>query len=142
MLILNSDHVKSVLTMKDCMDALEEAYRENALGRTVNHRRTHLHMTVSKPDRLYRFKTMPGGIEKLWLLAIRLNSDMMTWPVVDGKRRQVKVAAAPGNRFVGQILLYNAEDIRVARDDVGRMAQIWPGYERVYGRESIDDHKI
>ena len=38
MLILNSDHVKSVLTMKDCI----EAYRENALGRTVNHRRTHL----------------------------------------------------------------------------------------------------
>jgi ornithine cyclodeaminase/alanine dehydrogenase-like protein (mu-crystallin family) len=35
MLILNSDHVKSVLTMKDCMEALEDAYRENALGRTV-----------------------------------------------------------------------------------------------------------
>jgi ornithine cyclodeaminase/alanine dehydrogenase-like protein (mu-crystallin family) len=113
MLILNSDHVKSVLTMKDCMDALEEAYRENALGRAVNHRRTHLHMTVSKPDRLYRFKTMPGGIEKLGLLAIRLNSDMMTWPVIGGKRRQIKVAAAAGNRFVGQILLYNAEDIRL-----------------------------
>ena len=113
MLILNSDHVKSVLTMKDCMEALEDAYRENALGRTVNHRRTHLHMAVSKPDRLYRFKTMPGGIEKLGILAIRLNSDMMTWPMIDGKRRQVKVAATPGKRFVGQILLYNAEDIRL-----------------------------
>jgi len=56
---------------------------------------------------------MPGGIEKLGLLVIRLNSDMMTWPVVDGKRRQVKVAGAPGERFVGQILLYNAEDIRL-----------------------------
>ena len=32
MLILNSDHVKSVLTMKDCMEALEEVYRENALA--------------------------------------------------------------------------------------------------------------
>jgi ornithine cyclodeaminase/alanine dehydrogenase-like protein (mu-crystallin family) len=113
MLILNSDHVKSVLTMKDCMEVLEEAYRENALGRAVNHRRTHLHMTVSRPDRLYRFKTMPGGIEKLGLLAIRLNSDMMTWPVIGGKRRQIKVAAAPGGRFVGQIMIYNSEDIRL-----------------------------
>ncbi len=113
MLILNSDHVKSVLTMKGCMAALEDAYRENALGRTVNHRRTHLHMVSSKPDQLYRFKTMPGGIEKLGLLAIRLNSDMMTWPVVDGIRRQVKVPAAPGRRFVGQILLYNVEDLRL-----------------------------
>ena len=113
MLILNSDHVKSVLTMKDCMEALEDAYRENALGRTVNHRRTHLHMTVAERNRLYRFKTMPGGIEKLGILAIRLNSDMMTWPVVDGKRRQVKVPAASGSRFVGQIFLYNAEDIRL-----------------------------
>ncbi len=113
MLILNSDHVKSVLTMKDCMEALEDAYRENARGLTVNHRRTHLHMTVSKRDQLYRFKTMPGGIEKLGILAIRLNSDMMTWPMVDGKRRQVKVAAAPGHRFVGQILLYSSEDSRL-----------------------------
>jgi hypothetical protein len=109
MLILNSDHVKSVLTMKGCMEALEDAYRDNALGRTVNHRRTHLHMATSQPDRVYRFKTMPGGIEKLGLLAIRLNSDMMTWPVIDGTRRQIKVAAAPGNRFVGQILIYNIE---------------------------------
>lgn len=113
MLILNSEQVKSLLTMKDCMEALEDAYRENALGRTVNHRRTHLHMTVSKSDRLYRFKTMPGGIEKLGILAVRLNSDMMTWPVFDGRRRQIKVPAAPGNRFVGQILLYSAEDIRL-----------------------------
>jgi ornithine cyclodeaminase/alanine dehydrogenase-like protein (mu-crystallin family) len=113
MLILNSDHVKSVITMKDCMEVLEDAYKENALGRTVNHRRTHLHMQVPKPDRLYRFKTMPGGIEKSGLLAIRLNSDMMTWPVINGERLQVKVGAAPGNRFVGQIMLYNAEDTRL-----------------------------
>ena len=113
MLILNSDHVKSVLTMKGCMEALEEAYRENACGRTVNHRRTHLHMALSEPDRLYRFKMMPGGIEKLGLLAIRLNSDMMSWPMIDGKRRQIKISAAPGNRFVGQILLYSAKDLRL-----------------------------
>jgi ornithine cyclodeaminase/alanine dehydrogenase-like protein (mu-crystallin family) len=113
MLILNADHVKSVLSMKNCMELLEDAYRENALGRAVNHSRTHLHMAVSKPDRLYRFKTMPGGLEKLGLLAIRLNSDMVSFPVIDGQRRQVKIAAAPGERFVGQILLYSAEDLRL-----------------------------
>jgi ornithine cyclodeaminase/alanine dehydrogenase-like protein (mu-crystallin family) len=113
MLILNADEVKAVLTMKDCMEALEEAYKENALGRTVNHRRTHLHMAVSQPGRLYRFKTFEGGIERLGILAVRLNSDMMTWPVVNGRRRQVKVPAAAGCRFVGQILLYNTEDLRL-----------------------------
>jgi hypothetical protein len=40
MLILNSDHVKSVLMMKDYL----EGYRGNAVGRKVNNRRTHLHM--------------------------------------------------------------------------------------------------
>ncbi len=113
MLILNADEVKSVITMKDCMEALEEAYKENALGRTVNHRRTHLHMAVSHTDRLYRFKTFEGGIEKLGILAVRLNSDMMTWPVVNGVRRQIKVPAAPGGRFVGQVLLYRTEDLRL-----------------------------
>ena len=104
MLILNADHVKSVLSMKGCMEVLEDAYRENALGRAVNHSRTHLHMTVPQTDRLYRFKTMPGGLEKLGLLAIRLNSDMVSFPVKNGQRSQVKIAAAPGERFVGQIL--------------------------------------
>lgn len=113
MLILNADHVKSVLSMKECMAALEDAYRENALGRAVNHSRTHLHMAVSKRDQLYRFKTMPGGLEKLGLLAIRLNSDMVSFPVIDGQRRQVKIAAAPGERFVGQILLYKAETLQL-----------------------------
>lgn len=113
MLILNADHVKSVLSMKGCMEVLEDAYRENALGRAVNHSRTHLHMTVPQTDRLYRFKTMPGGLEKLGLLAIRLNSDMVSFPVKNGQRSQVKIAAAPGERFVGQILLYNAEDLRL-----------------------------
>jgi len=113
MVILNSDHVKSVLTMKDCMEALEEAYRENALGRAVNHRRTHLHMTVSKPDRLYRFKTMPGGIEKLGLLAIRLNSDLMTWPVIAGK----PYPSVEALQFVIEYLAEKQPEIRTVKPE-------------------------
>lgn len=113
MLILNAEEVRAVLTMKDCMEALEEAYKENALGRTVNHRRTHLHVAVSKPDRLYRFKTFEGAIEKLGIMAVRLNSDMMTWPVINSVRQQIKVPAAPGGKFVGQVLIYSTENLQL-----------------------------
>ena len=64
MRILNADEVKSVLNMSVCMDALEEAYRENALGAATSQRRRHIHSTVEEPDRLYRFKVFEGVIEK------------------------------------------------------------------------------
>lgn len=113
MRILNADEVKSVLDMRVCMDALEEAGRENALGAATSQRRRHIHSTVTEPDRLYRFKVFEGLIEKWGIAAIRINSDMMMWPVVDDVRRQEKVAAAPGERFVGQILVYQMADLRL-----------------------------
>ena len=113
MLVLNANEVKSVLTMKVCMAALEEAYRENALGAATSQRRRHIHAAVSEPDRLYRFKIFEGVIEKWGIAAIRINSDMMMWPVVDNVRRQEKVPAAPGGRFVGQILVYRMENLQL-----------------------------
>ena len=62
MLVLTADDVDKVLNMKVCMDALEEAYRENALDNTANRERTHIHVATSEPDRLYRFKTFEGTV--------------------------------------------------------------------------------
>jgi ornithine cyclodeaminase/alanine dehydrogenase-like protein (mu-crystallin family) len=39
--------------------------------------------------------------------ALRLNSDILSFPVKDGKRRKVKVPAAPGDRWVGLVLLFS-----------------------------------
>ena len=42
--------------------------------------------------------------------AVRINSGMLTWPRQGGKLRRVKVPAAPGNRYVGLVLLFSTEN--------------------------------
>jgi ornithine cyclodeaminase/alanine dehydrogenase-like protein (mu-crystallin family) len=38
---------------------------------------------------------------------VRLNSDIITWPTVDGNQRRVKVPAAPNDRWTGLVLLFS-----------------------------------
>jgi ornithine cyclodeaminase/alanine dehydrogenase-like protein (mu-crystallin family) len=40
-------------------------------------------------------------------MALRINSDIITWPERDGKRRREKVPAAPGDRYVGDVFLWD-----------------------------------
>ena len=112
-LILNDDDVASVLTMKDCISALEDAFRDMGEGSVVNAPRRDSFMVGSRPDAYYSFKTIEGGLERLGVVAQRINSDLLTYPVVDGVARRVKVPVAPGNRYVGLIFLYSSETIEL-----------------------------
>jgi ornithine cyclodeaminase/alanine dehydrogenase-like protein (mu-crystallin family) len=52
---------------------------------------------------------MDGVAPKFGTSAVRINSDIITWPEVNGKRRRVKVPAAPNKRWVGLVLLFSTE---------------------------------
>jgi ornithine cyclodeaminase/alanine dehydrogenase-like protein (mu-crystallin family) len=56
---------------------------------------------------------MEGGLERLGIMAQRINSDLVTYPVVDGVRRRVKVPNAPGGRYVGLVFLYSTETLEL-----------------------------
>jgi len=112
-LILNDDDVASVLTMKDCVSALEDAFRDMGEGSAVNAPRRDSFMVSSRPDAYYSFKTIEGGLERLGVVAQRINSDLLTYPKVGGVPVRVKVPAAPGNRYVGLIFLYSSETIEL-----------------------------
>ena len=63
-LILSLDDVKSVLTMKDCIDAVEEAFRQLSLGNVVQPTRP----TIRVPAHRALINAMPayiGGVEAL-----------------------------------------------------------------------------
>jgi len=53
---------------------------------------------------------MDGVVPSQGVAAVRLNSDIVTWPRVDGNLRRVKVPAAPKYRWVGLILLFSTEN--------------------------------
>ncbi|MFB3886777.1 MAG: ornithine cyclodeaminase family protein [Thermodesulfobacteriota bacterium] len=112
-IILNDDDIAKVLPMKDCIEALEEAFRDLGKGLAVNAPRRDSFMAISKPDHYYSFKTIEGGVERLGVMAQRINSDLLHYPVVDGIPHRVKVPAAPGNRYVGLIYLYSSETLEL-----------------------------
>ena len=109
-LILSNNDVESVLTMKDCLDVLEDAYRELAHGRGVSRRRSDSFSETTRPDALYSLKSMDGIVPKLGVGAVRINSDIVTWPREGGNERRVKVPAAPNGRYVGLVLLFSTEN--------------------------------
>ena len=107
-LVLNDADVSKVLTMRDCISALEDAFRDMGQGTAVNASRRDSFMASLRPDAYYSFKTIEGGLERLGVMAQRINSDLLTYPEVQGVPRRVKVPAAPGNRYVGLVFLYSS----------------------------------
>lgn len=112
-LILNDEDVNSLLSMEECVNALEDAYKELGLGRAANAPRRETFVPTSDPESYYVFKTMEGALQGKGVLAQRVNSDLLTWPAAHGAMRRVKVAAALGKRYVGLVFLYSAENLEL-----------------------------
>lgn len=109
-LLLSNDDVRAVLTVPECMDVLEDAYRDLHSGAAITRRRSDCLTPTTREDAIYGFKTMDGVVPSQGVAAVRLNSDIVTWPRVDGNLRRVKVPAAPNDRWVGLILLFSTEN--------------------------------
>jgi alanine dehydrogenase len=109
-ILLSNDDVSRLLTMPDCIAALEEAYIELAEGRGVNRIRSDCLVPVKdRPDALYGLKSMDGVIPKFGIGAVRIDSDVVTWPKRGNTMRREKVPAA-GGRWVGLVLLFSCEN--------------------------------
>lgn len=121
-LILSNDDVEALLTMPDCIGALEEAYLEMADGRGITRQRSDcITPTTWSDDAIYGLKSMDGVVPGLGVSAIRINSDIVTNPLVGNTRRRVKVPAAPNERYVGLVLLFsthNGEPLAIFPDGV------------------------
>jgi len=109
-LILSNDDVEKLLTMRECIAVMEEAYAELADGRGVSRTRSDCFTPTTRADALYSLKSMDGVAPKLGVGAVRINSDIVTWPKRGNAMRREKVAAAPNNRYVGLVLLFSVEN--------------------------------
>src|SRR5262249_23162488 len=109
-LILSNDDVEKLLTMRECIAVMEEAYVELADGRGVSRTRSDCVTPTTRADALYSLKSMDGVAPKLGVGAVRINSDIITWPKRGNAMRREKVAAAPNNRYVGLVLLFSVEN--------------------------------
>ncbi len=106
-LILSNADVENLLTMPECIDVLDEAYVELAEGRGISRTRSDSLTPTIRPDALYGLKSMDGVSPKLGVSAVRINSDILTWPKQGDSMRRVKVPSAPNGRYVGLVLLFS-----------------------------------
>lgn len=109
-LILSNDDVEKLLTMRECIEVMQEAYIELAEGRGISRTRSDCFTPTTRADGLYSLKSMDGVAPKLGVGAVRINSDIITWPKRGNNMRREKVPAAPNNRYVGLVLLFSVEN--------------------------------
>jgi ornithine cyclodeaminase/alanine dehydrogenase-like protein (mu-crystallin family) len=108
-LILSNDDVAKLLTMRDCINVFEDTYAELSNGRSVNRVRSDCLVPSGQDDALYSLKSMDGVAPNLGVGAVRIDSDIVTWPKQGNNLRRVKVPAAPGGRYVGLVLLFSTQ---------------------------------
>ena len=104
-LVLTIEEQRELLGMADVLAALEPMYHELAAGTAVSRLRSDTICPAG--DGVYGLKSMDGIVPSAGVGAVRINSDIVTWPVVNGHERRVKVPAAPGGRWVGLVLLFS-----------------------------------
>jgi ornithine cyclodeaminase/alanine dehydrogenase-like protein (mu-crystallin family) len=113
MLVLTNDEVAQLLSIEDCMAALEPMYRDYANGQTLLSPRVDNISPTAHTGGYYGFKHMGGTWPARKIHALRINSDVVTHPLVAGKPRRVKQPLAPGpdgkGRWVGLVLLFSTD---------------------------------
>lgn len=108
MLVLSNDEIARLLTMEECMAALEPMYRDYANDRALLSPRVDNIAPTALADAYYGFKHMGGTWPARSIQALRINSDVITHPLIAGKPRRVKQPLANG-RWVGLVLLFSTE---------------------------------
>jgi alanine dehydrogenase len=119
LLFIHNDVVGKVLTMKDCIEAQERAFRQIPDGGGIHRPRLDMYVPCERADGYYRWGTMEGANDGYF--AIRMKSDVITWPrSADGHWRENKYCVEPGT-FMGLILLVstrNGEPLAFINDGV------------------------
>src|SRR5919198_3022174 len=109
MLVLSNEEIAKLLTIEECMAALEPMYRDVAAERVLFSPRVDNIAPNAHPEGYYAFKHMGGTWPREKVQALRINSDVVTHPVVAGTARRVKQPLAPGGRWVGLVLLFSTD---------------------------------
>jgi len=103
-LLLNNEEISRLITMPECIEILDDGYREHGHGRAAHRRRSNI-LVPTDEGRTYVFANFEGTVVKSGYHAIRLRSDVNEW--LDEKSgRTTKWASRPG-LYCGLALLYN-----------------------------------
>ncbi len=86
-LLLTNEDADDILTMNECIDALEGAYRYIARGIATPGGRSVMLSETGQEDGIYALKMLGGVVPSLGIGAIRINSDSIPRPAITGRSR-------------------------------------------------------
>ena len=110
MILLTNEDVEPLLAMPECIAAIEAAFRDLGNEEAVDIPRQDAVVPNPRDGAVHDLKTMSGTWPAAGMAAIRLNSDIVTAPIVNGKARRVKVPLSePGGRYNGAVLLFSTD---------------------------------
>jgi ornithine cyclodeaminase/alanine dehydrogenase-like protein (mu-crystallin family) len=112
-LILSNDDAAKVLGMGHVIERLESLYGDLGAGSAVYRGRTDLFAPTiadigGQHPAAHQFKTLDGAIPRRGVASIRVTSDIVAFPIVNGKRRRIKAPVAEGNGYVGLVFLFSS----------------------------------
>jgi alanine dehydrogenase len=118
-LFIDNDTVKQVLTISDTIEALDTAFRGLADGGSIHRPRIDVYVPTGREEDYYRWGTMEGASRDLGVFAIRMKSDVVSWPTDDtGNWTEEKYCVEPGT-YCGLIFLFstvNGEPLAMIND--------------------------
>ncbi|MDB5642840.1 MAG: hypothetical protein JWN07_2157 [Hyphomicrobiales bacterium] len=112
-LVLSTQDAEKVLTIGSVIACLEETYGDLGRGSAVYRGRTDLfhpttaHIGEDVPA-AHQFKTLDGAIPRRHVASIRVTSDIVAFPRVNGARRRIKIPAAADKTYVGLVFLFSS----------------------------------
>ncbi len=109
MLLITNEEIESFLEMPACVEALEAAYRDLGNRAAADIPRQDVIVENPRPGAVYALKTMSGSLPSAGVAALRLNSDVVHWPEIDGAPRRVKIPLTMGDRYNGLVLLFSTD---------------------------------
>ena len=80
MLFIDNETVRQVLTIDDTINSLDTAFRGLVDGGSIHRPRIDVYVPTPREDDYYRWGTMEGASRDLGVFAIRMKSDVVSWP--------------------------------------------------------------
>ncbi|MDP2644948.1 MAG: hypothetical protein Q8P24_08410 [Desulfobacterales bacterium] len=90
-----------VLTIEDTLRILEVGHKELARGDLAGRPRVDIYTETGNADRFHRWGTMEGSGKGLQRFAIRMKSDVVSWPERFGVQVEDKYCVRPGKNHLG-----------------------------------------
>ena len=96
MLIIDNRTQETLITMQDCIEVQEDAFRKLADGEAAHRPRIDVYVPCAQSDSYYRWGSMEGAYNGIY--ACRMKSDIVSWPVREF-------------RAVGRVALHSSRDV-------------------------------